>query len=82
MVSEWMTRGNIREFTKADTDVDRLGLVRCLFPPVVPIPPIIDNLMMGVVERRRQGVDLYARPENNPWGFERGTFPEIHAARG
>ena len=28
MVSEWMQRGNIREFIKADPTVDRLGLVR------------------------------------------------------
>ena len=30
MVSEWMSNGNIREFTKADINVDRLGLV-CFF---------------------------------------------------
>ena len=28
MVSKWMPRGNIVEFTKAYPDVDRLGLVR------------------------------------------------------
>ena len=28
MVSEWMTRGNIKEFTKADVDANRLELVR------------------------------------------------------
>jgi len=27
MVSEWMTRGNIDEFVKANADADRLGLV-------------------------------------------------------
>ena len=27
MVSEWMTRGNINEFVKADVNVDRLALV-------------------------------------------------------
>ena len=28
MVSEWMEKGNINEFLKADTKADRLGLVR------------------------------------------------------
>lgn len=28
MVSEWMAKGSIREFLKADTSADRLGLVR------------------------------------------------------
>jgi len=28
MVSEWMVRGNIMEFMKADVNADRLGLVR------------------------------------------------------
>ena len=28
MVSEWMVKGNIREFLKAEVDADRLGLVR------------------------------------------------------
>ena len=28
MVSEWMQRGNVREFIKAEPTVDRLGLVR------------------------------------------------------
>ena len=27
MVSEWMVRGNINEFVKADPNADRLGLV-------------------------------------------------------
>ena len=30
MVSEWMERGNINEFVKVETKVDRLGLVRFL----------------------------------------------------
>ena len=28
MVSEWMVKGNVREFLKAEADADRLGLVR------------------------------------------------------
>ena len=31
MVSEWMEKGNISEFLKADTKVDRLELVRFMF---------------------------------------------------
>ena len=31
MVSEWMVKGNIDEFVKADTEADRLGLVCFLF---------------------------------------------------
>jgi len=31
MVSEWMSNGNIREFTKAKINVDRLKLVRFSF---------------------------------------------------
>ena len=29
MVSEWMSNGNIMQFTKEYTNVDRLQLVRC-----------------------------------------------------
>ena len=31
MVSEWMVKGNINDFVKADRNVDRLELVRSLF---------------------------------------------------
>ena len=31
MVSRWMPKGSIREYTKADTSVDRLELVRFAF---------------------------------------------------
>ena len=31
MVSEWMVKGNINEFLKADNNADRLGLVRFQF---------------------------------------------------
>ena len=31
MVSEWMVKGNINEFVKADLSADRLGLVCLLF---------------------------------------------------
>jgi len=35
MVSEWMVKGNINEFVKAEPNTDRLGLVRFSFE--VPI---------------------------------------------
>ena len=31
MASEWMTNGNVNEFTKAHGGADRLGLVSSLF---------------------------------------------------
>ena len=71
MVSEWMANGNIMQFTKADADADRLGLVG--FSPV-PIPLIAYDRLMNVAQRRRKGVDLYARPENSAWEPQRGTF--------
>ena len=35
MVSEWMVKGNINQFVKANVDTDRLGLVCCSYK--VPI---------------------------------------------
>ena len=35
MVSEWMTNGNIKEYTKSNTSADRLGLVRFFFGLVI-----------------------------------------------
>ena len=31
IVSEWIAKGNINEFVKANPNADRLGLVRLLF---------------------------------------------------
>ena len=31
MISEWMVKGNINDFVKADKNADRLELVRSLF---------------------------------------------------
>ena len=36
MVSEWMMKGNINEFVKANPNVDRLGLVCFLFKVLIP----------------------------------------------
>ena len=35
MVSEWMVKGNINEFLKAHSNVDRLGLVCFLFKALI-----------------------------------------------
>lgn len=71
MVSEWMSNGNILQFTKADADADRLGLVG--FSPAF-IPFIAYGRLIDVAQRRRKRVDLYARPENSSWEPQRGMF--------
>ena len=38
MVSEWMTRGNINEFIKANRDVNLFELVSC--PPLLAAPDV------------------------------------------
>ena len=58
MVSEWTPKGNIMEFSRADPNVVRLGLV-CLTPKVL-ISLLTDDFVAAVAERRRQGVDVYA----------------------
>jgi len=66
MVSEWMTNGNINQFVKAHQEVNRFELVRprsgscnsCLSLTGVAC----------VVGRRREGLDLYARPRDGPRG--------------
>ena len=35
MVSEWMVKGNIRQFMKAENNADRLGLVCSLFKVLI-----------------------------------------------
>ena len=44
MVSEWMVKGNINEFVKADPDADRLELVGFYSKSFHPIP-----LMFGLL---------------------------------
>ena len=50
MVSEWMVNGNIKEFTKAGVNTDRLGLV--CFHPGSSFPPVADDDMIAVAQRR------------------------------
>ena len=56
MVSEWMVRGDINEFVKTDTNVDRLRLVCSSFGS----PFTIDGHMITVAGRRCKRIDLYA----------------------
>ena len=52
VVLEWMERGNINEFTKANAKADRLGLVRLLF--MVHLPSLItDDCVITIAWRRR-----------------------------
>jgi len=58
MVSEWMVKGNINEFVKAEPSADRLELV-CFYLGSLSLL-IIDNHMVAVAQRSYKGVDLYA----------------------
>jgi hypothetical protein len=72
MVSEWMKNGNIRQFVTEHWDVNRFELVGF---PFECLPPSLatNDYMISVVGRRRQGIDLYARSGNDPWGSQRGV---------
>ena len=54
-VSEWMVKGNIRQFLEANPNADRLALVCFSSPSLVTYVDII-----VAVGGRHQGVDLYA----------------------
>ena len=73
MISEWMPKGNIMEFTRANPNVDRLGLVRSPLESLISL--LTDDLVATVAERCHQGVDVHARPEYNTWRSQRGMFP-------
>jgi len=52
MVSEWMEKGNINEFAKADIKADRLGLV-CFFFRLGLLPLlIIGDHAITIADRR------------------------------
>jgi len=57
MVSEWMANGNIVEFVKVHTSVDRLGLVRFRSRSN---PPATDDDVIAIARGRHSGVDLHA----------------------
>ena len=73
MISEWMVRGNIKEFTKANRDVNRFELVSC---PCCWLNLIFITLL--VAQRRHQWVDIYAQSINDTRGSERGTSLNVN----
>ena len=50
MVSEWMSKGNIVEFVRAEPNVDRLGLVG--FSSRIFISLLPDDSVVAIVEGR------------------------------
>ena len=72
MVSEWMPNGNVNQFVAAHPDANRFELVGFPFK-LLPPSLIIDNCVILVVGRRRERLDLYARPGNDPRGSKGGA---------
>ena len=72
MVSEWMTNGNIKQFVTTHQNANRFELVSCPFKcPTLSV--IVYNRVTPAVGRCREGLDLYARPGNDPRGSQRCT---------
>jgi hypothetical protein len=70
MVSEWMTNGNINEFIQAHRDANRFELVGLA---LLLTSLLADHRhLVPIAQRRRQGVDIYAQPGDDPWGPEGG----------
>ena len=65
MVSEWMPNGNINQFVSAHQDANRFGLVRSPFE-LLYFVTVADDCAAPAAERRRKGLDLYARPGYDP----------------
>jgi hypothetical protein len=65
MVSEWMTNGNVNQFVAAHPNANRFDLVGF---PLALLPPLldIDDYVILVVGRRREGLDLHARSRDDP----------------
>ena len=67
MVSEWMPNGNIKQFVSAYQDANRFELVRSPFKFLYFVT-VTDNCAAPIAERRRNGLDSYARPGYDPRG--------------
>jgi len=78
MVSEWMPNGNVSQFVMAHRDANRFELVSFAFR-LLASPPLINDYVVSVVSRRREGLDLYARSGNGPWGYQGGAFSRASA---
>ena len=70
MVSEWMTNGNIREFTTAHPDANRFELVSSLLRPY-PWQSLT-TIMALTVGRCCEGIGPPAQPWNHPRRSKRG----------
>ena len=71
MVSEWMEKGNINEFLRANVDADRLGLV--CFHPGRSSKLFTDYHAIALAWRCNSGVDLYAWSGDGPRGSQRSA---------
>ena len=71
MVSEWMANGNITQFVAVRQDENRFQLVSSLFKSL-PSFVAVDDYATPEVGRCREGLNLYAWSENDPWGSQRG----------
>ena len=69
MVSEWMTNEDVNRFVKAHPDANRFELVSPSFKSLRS-SPIVDDHMVPAVGRRSEGIVLYARSEDGPWGSQ------------
>ena len=69
MVSEWMSNGNINQFARENTGVNRYELVSHPFRFLA-----FSFVDTSVVGRSRQGLDSHARSGDGPRGFQRGMY--------
>ena len=67
MVSEWMENGNINDFIEKNPKANRTELVSLILNFANP------QLTRSAC-RRRKRPQVYARPRDGPWGFERGVW--------
>ena len=65
MVSEWMIHGNINQFVTTHRDANRFELVSSP-SKLMRSPFVLDGWVAPIVERRREGLDLHARPGDDP----------------
>ena len=65
MVSKWMTNGNINQFVRVHQDMNRFKLVSSLFK-FLRSSIVVDGCAPPIVERRRQGLDIYAQSGDDP----------------
>ena len=79
MVSEWMSNGNINQFVAARQDSNRFELVRSPFE-LLYFVTAADDCVALIAERRREGVDLYARPGYDPRRSQGSTSSNITTA--